>query len=370
METPATKEDLVESFMEVATELKSEIDELMYTQQYLEVFDGNDVYDPTRAPTLIKDIIMYLYMNNVVNKLNGWTHPHKFNDTMYTNMYHHLFKVRSRYKFIPLPSYTDTSDEDDDSGCVQRTKEEEEDWDECNPSETPERNVGVPKTSPEVASSDPAKPSQTPNKGETSTEVASPARSALVALAKQSEPTEPALLYAHLAMCEYTLIQSHDDLKCAQTLLGEGHYPQAVFMCSQSVEKSLKSLLTFFKFHFFFYMNRHSATELVSSLRRCNNDKPNTPYSKYASQFQPLCEIFESLGAESWTIEMPLSIRSRYFNFQTDWSPGSRFHYYVDSYPGVVFTKDVAKIAYAIAKEIFRMTEIIHEENIQNFNEQ
>jgi len=126
------------------------------------------------------------------------------------------------------------------------------------------RNVGVPKTSPEVASLDPAKPSQ----------------------------PEPALLYAHLAMCEYTLIQSHDDLKCAQTLLGEGHYPQAVFMCSQSVEKSL------------------------------------------------------------------------------DWSPGSRFHYYVDSYPGVVFTKDVAKIAYAIAKEIFRMTEIIHEENIQNFNEQ
>jgi len=49
METPATKEDLVESFMEVATELKSEIDELMYTQQYLEVFDGNDAYDPTRA---------------------------------------------------------------------------------------------------------------------------------------------------------------------------------------------------------------------------------------------------------------------------------------------------------------------------------
>ncbi len=37
---------------------------------------------------------------------------------------------------------------------------------------------------------------------------------------------------------------------------------------------------------------------------------------------------------------------------------------------GVVFTKDVAETAYAIAKEIFELTENIHEENLQNFDEE
>jgi hypothetical protein len=45
----------------------------------------------------------------------------------------------------------------------------------------------------------------TSKSSQTTTEVA---LTALVCLAQQSKPTVPALLYAHLAMCEYTLIQS------------------------------------------------------------------------------------------------------------------------------------------------------------------
>jgi len=178
------------------------------------------------------------------------------------------------------------------------------------------------------------------------------------------KPKDRALLYSHIAMCEYTLIQSADDLKCAETLLREAHYLQSVFMSSQSIDKCLKSLLRYHKYTFQFYINRHSATELVSYLKShlTNNPDTYTRYEKFQDEFVYLCKVFESLGHETWTVNMPISICSRYFNFQTDWDQPweSQFHYYVDSYPGVVFTHEIAQTGYEIAKRKFEMSEIIH----------
>ncbi len=68
---------------------------------------------------------------------------------------------------------------------------------------------------------------------------------------------------------------------------------------------------------------------------------------------------------------MPILIRSRYFNYQTDWDQPweTRFLYYFDSYPGVVFTQKIAQTGYEKAKRIFEMSEIIHKENVESFVE-
>jgi HEPN domain-containing protein len=360
----ATQEELEETFMEVTAELKMEINKLSCNQRYLEVFEGNDVYDPITKPTKIQEIIMHLYMEKVAVKYDGWVNPHSYKATEYTEMYRKVIQWNYRNDF--LQSYH--KDEDSHYGEEQNV-EEEEDWEREAEIEAMKRQVST-------GSHKENQLTETTIKVETSSDVAAPGtenvpKEYVQELNNKYElEKEPALDYAHLAMCEYTLIQSHDDLKCAETLLCKEHYPQAVFMCTQSVEKSLKSILRFFKYYFFYYINRHSATELVYYLKCANNQHPDTPYSKHHSKFQELCEMFESLGAEGWVINSPLSIRSRYFNFQMDWSPGSRFHFYSDSYPGVVFTKDVSQSAYAIAKEIFELTENIHEENLLNFYEE
>jgi len=368
MDTPATKDELEEAFMEVTAELKMEIDKLSCNQRYLEVFEGNDVYDPIPKPTKIQEIIMHLYMEKVAVKFDGWVYPHSYKATEYTEMYRKVIQWNYRNDFLP----SNQKDDDEDSHCGEEQnveEEEEEDWER-------EADIEAKKRLASTVSHKENQPTETTIKDETSTDVASPEtenvqkESFQELIEKLQLEKEEALDYAHLAMCEYTMIQSHDDLKCAETLLREEHYPQAVFMCTQSVEKSLKSILRFFKYYFFYYINRHSATELVYYLKCANNQLPDTPYSEHHSKFKELCEMFESLGAEGWVINSPLSIRSRYFNFQTDWSPGSRLHFYSDSYPGVVFTKDVAETAYAIAKEIFELTENIHEENLQNFYEE
>ena len=171
-------------------------------------------------------------------------------------------------------------------------------------------------------------------------------------------------------MCEFTLIQSHDDLEAAECLLNNKHYCQSVFMSSQSVDKCLKSLLYFFRYSFSLYSHQHCASKQASMLKYKHLKHPGTPYEKYNEQFQTLCDRFESLGAESWMYRQPLSIRSRYFNYQTESlkNSESQNHYFVNSYPGVVFTCDVATEAFEIAKALFEMSEHIHEENVQNFD--
>ncbi len=84
---------------------------------------------------------------------------------------------------------------------------------------------------------------------------------------KKEIERDPDILFKSIAMCEFTLIQSFDDLKAAETLLEKEHFSQSVFMSSQVVEKALKSLLSLLKRPFITFFNLHSAEVLVSRLQ-------------------------------------------------------------------------------------------------------
>jgi len=170
--------------------------------------------------------------------------------------------------------------------------------------------------------------------------------------------------FVNIAMCECTLIQSFDDLKSAETLLFDGHYSQSVFLSSQSVEKTLKSLLSFFRDTFTSFFNLHSATMLVNRLDSCVIKSVETPYHRFHDCFKSLCSEFEAIGKDSWVCANPLSVRSRYFNFQTSLKSDSIHQYYVDSFPGLVYTRELATRAFEIAKEMFDMAEQVHEMNL------
>jgi HEPN domain-containing protein len=185
-------------------------------------------------------------------------------------------------------------------------------------------------------------------------------------LAKQTPC--PEMKYSGIAMCEFSLIHSLDDLEASGTLLNNAHFSQSVFMSSQSVEKSLKSILSSYKSSFRQFIHLHSATALFKRLKESSANNPNHPFSRYLNQFETLCHCFENIGAESWTFQKPLSIRSRYFNYQSSTDPiESRYHYYVDSYPGIVYTSDLAIEAYEIAAEMFELCEIIFDEILKKF---
>jgi len=163
-------------------------------------------------------------------------------------------------------------------------------------------------------------------------------------------------------MSECDLISSMGDLKAAETLLLNHHYCQAVLLSSQSVEKSLKSLLALFKGPFNSIIHAHSATQLVEVLNRLfSND---IYYSKHHEQFLVLCKQFEALGASSWMGSKPLSIRARYFQYRK--YPVN--YYMLESFPGVVFTKDIATEAFVIAKELFVKSQAMFNEKFNNLD--
>jgi HEPN domain-containing protein len=187
---------------------------------------------------------------------------------------------------------------------------------------------------------------------------------------KKEIERDPDILFKSIAMCEFTLIQSFDDLKAAETLLEKEHYSQSVFMSSQVVEKALKSLLSLLKRPFITFFNLHSAEVLVDRLQNQDNNMVHSKYHEHHEHIKSLCWEFESIGADSWECYNPLSIRSRYFNFQTEWWGDffeTRYLYYVDSYPGNVYTADLSLRAFEIAKEIFETAEKIHEQNWSEF---
>jgi HEPN domain-containing protein len=389
MDTWASKKDyFVESFDEMVSHLKSEMDELLSTEDFLNIFDGKDIVEDGARPADSQQIIMYLYLCHLKKKYNQGCKENvpDYPSTEYTRLYSTIVSMNWHKSDLPKR--------------VINSSDAEEDWD----SETYGRCTDTPTQEStevcQIADKDTyfAEEQSLQTHKNTSNRVwmwfsplftlwnvAIPFFFPNLYQAKkfdwvkhneyisQQKPKDRSLLYSHIAMCEYTLIQSADDLNCAETLLREAHYPQSVFMSSQSIEKCLKSLLRFHNYTFQFYISRHSATELVSYLQSHLSIRPDkyTPYRKFQDEFLYLCKVFESLGHETWTVDMPISIRSRYFNYQTDWNQPweSRFHYYVDSYPGVVFTPEIAQTGYEIAKRIFEMSEIIHEENVESFVE-
>jgi len=69
MDTWASKEDyFVESFAEMVSHLKSEMDDLMSTQDFLNIFDGKDILEDGARPTESQQIIMHLYLCHLSKK--------------------------------------------------------------------------------------------------------------------------------------------------------------------------------------------------------------------------------------------------------------------------------------------------------------
>jgi len=379
------KEYLVESFAEMVSNLKSEMDDLMSSKDFLNIFEGKDIVQHGAIPTKNQQILMHLYVSHLSEK-NFDIPELPSTEFEYTRMYSKIVLLDWHISVLAGRGHQSSAAEEDwGTECNERcTDTPSKECTEVLPVEDEgtslEEQMETHNITSEVSLSNRLRkffsplftlwniaiPYFFPNMNK-------PEVKDYEKLYREQIPKESALRYSHIAMCEYTLIQSADDLKCAETLLREAHYPQSVFMSSQSIEKCLKSLLGFHKCVFQFYINRHSATELVSHLTNhlLNKKDKYTPYAKYHDEFIYLCELFESLGHDSWTVDMPISIRSRYFNYQTDWDQPweSRFHYYVDSYPGVVFTQELAQTGYEIAQRIFEMSEIIHEENVESFEE-
>ena len=364
------KEYLVQSFDGVVSEMKDALDKMTSDQSYLNVFLAKDITGTEmqnfELPSMNETIIMHLYMKSF-SKDEDWDCP-KYPETVYTNMYTHIVKVENPSVYL-LPGNAKAANQsaseenencDNDCAiepmgkCVDekvcqstifgffksiflyfyvwflsflKTDECDSKYDECN-------NVVIDWS-----------------------------------LGKQTPCPEKK--YSSIAMCEFSLIHSLDDLEASGTLLNNAHFSQSVFMSSQSVEKSLKSILSSYKSPFRQFIHLHSATALFNRLKESSANNPNHPFSRYLYVFEDLCYYFELIGADSWTSPKPLSIRSRYFNYQSSTDHlDSRYHYYVDSYPGIVYTSDLATEAYHIAAEMFELCEIIFNELLENFEKE
>ncbi len=114
-------------------------------------------------------------------------------------------------------------------------------------------------------------------------------------------------------MCECTLIQSFEDLNAAKSLLNDNHFPQCVFQCTQSVEKSIKSMCSLFGVYDELYLKKHCNVDMFRHLANVIQSQ-DCEVDDDVHKLKPLCERFESIGADSWTFQYPLSMRSRYFN--------------------------------------------------------
>ena len=67
----ASKKDyFVESFDEMVSHLKSEMDELKSTEDFLNIFDGKDIVEDGSRPADSQQIIMYLYLCHLKKKCN------------------------------------------------------------------------------------------------------------------------------------------------------------------------------------------------------------------------------------------------------------------------------------------------------------
>ena len=389
-----SKEYLVESFGEVVSELKDTMNEMTLNESFLNVFENKDVTGGDKSDfkyaTTSQTMLMHLYITNLCNKNNWDEFP--FAETEYTNMYRKIVQLKHPLDFL--------GNGDDSSECDSECPPQidcEENWDDesaANRNATDDKcclsmflsffysflltiylwctsGVNVVPHCDENESSDSGY-EESPIIVDTECAQSNPLNeSSQFSIFAHERNSKPKLRYSSIAMCECTLIQSLDDLQASHTLLLNGHYSQSVFLSTQSVEKSLKSILSSYNYYFKYYFNLHDATSLCSHLEENRTKYPDNPYSWYYDRFQTLCERFESIGADSWTCPNPLSIRCRYFNFQSSYKfIESRYHYYVDSYPGIIYTQEVASEAYEIADEIFKLCEEIFDGLLIQYEEQ
>ena len=419
-----SKEALIESFQEIVSEMQDTITEMTKNQSFLNVFEDRDITGTDMAEIVshgrrandFQTIVTHLYLKKLYEKNNAWSNDFPFPQTQCTEMYKHIVNIQCPYKALGMP------DEDIDSEAPKDCVIEDvvDDWDK-EPEQLNEKkwhakfltffhsffvvwyNFFVISTMDEKLNK---------NEKKWYSKLFAMVRSFFFHIYflykwyfdndvgsdvsgmhfdectyaieidnclknedyenvyfdwSKARPT-PDEVYLDIARCECTLIQSIDDLEASRTLLTSNLCSQSVFLSTQVIEKCLKSILSSYSLTFSLYFNLHDAKELLKHLQNRSQDIPDHPYSRFSDRFETLCHRFESIGADSWTVPNPLSIRCRYFNFQTGRKhKESLYHYYVDSYPGLVYTPDLATEAYEIAEEIFQMSEIIFCEIVENF---
>jgi HEPN domain-containing protein len=159
-----------------------------------------------------------------------------------------------------------------------------------------------------------------------------------------------------IGMCECALIQGFDDLSAALILFDHEKYPQCIFSLSQTVEKSLKGIASLVNVPFHFYINNHNSVDILNEIIRYAN---HLDFVDELLRLKTLCAEFELIGDSSWSIKQSLAVRCRYFcyNQQND--------YVCTSYPGVVYSKEMAKEALDYSKEIFDICDSIYESYYQ-----
>jgi HEPN domain-containing protein len=134
-------------------------------------------------------------------------------------------------------------------------------------------------------------------------------------------------------------LQSQDDLECALCLKMNDFFSQSVHASQQAAEKALKSVLKAKCIPASSWKSEHSLKKLYCTLGLFNE------------KLNYLCFDLEFLGIESWKNThkkkiSTLAIRARYCD-----SDNASF-LYVDTFPSVVFDKNMALKAYISSKKI------------------
>lgn len=385
----ASEHYLMESFTEVLGEIKDRMEEMAANKSYLNVFEGKDIYEQHYIITPIHQIIMHLYIRHLNSKRLDEVECFDYKITTYTELYEDLVSLKSTSD----PSIVECSDWDEEPECLKpptsvilesksdHSIKECSDWDEESFKPPTSVMFGNVDLQSDESQSDESGHSNTSGyeqenssnnlsnniqnvesddsgyyDGCTSDEEKNVDRSyfdtdeyrSFVIEAKKSK----------LPMCQYTFIQSYADLQGAKTLFYDELYSQSVFLTSQSVEKSLKSLAHLMS-QVSKCIKKHSAEDIFKDVKCRQLDES---FGTYSEQLGTLCSMFESIGGKpdrNWR-GANMSIRSRYFRHD------AQSNYYLETNPSSVFTYKEANEAIQIAEEIFVITEYIFEEYCKN----
>jgi len=343
---------LVATFSEMRDNITLLMDEMTADESYLRIFEKDE--DPYsyewHAMEDKKIFFLHLYLQTLKKK--NWGGDFPYQDTPLTNLFDNVVTLKHRNDILQPKE----EDGEDDSNCGSVNTDEEEDWDnQCLQNTI--TNM-LPEQGLEEDFNDFRNSYRESDNSNDSDDSDDSGYEKETKQTKKKVDDEPAQLYSHIAYGEYTLIQSHDDLMASKCLFENGYNSQSVFMSSQSVEKSLKSLLKIFKCKFEEYIHNHDANQLLNQMYHHTYDSP------YYESMSDLCYRFEMIGRSNIGRTKALSIRSIYF--ESD----AMEDYYYDSFPGLVFTSDLANEAFNIAEKLFLMCETIHEEFFFNFHTQ
>lgn len=388
---------LMESFNELLGDIKATMEVMAVTKNYLNVFEGKDIYEQEHWITRTHQIIMHLYLRQLNSKRIDEEECFDYKITPYTEFYEDLVIYKTKCELNR--SIEECSDWDEDEKCLKPPtsamfgnvdlESDESQSDESGHSNTPGNEQENSSNNliyniPNVESDDSGN-----SDGCTSDEEKNINNSYITnkcnvqlqsdesgvsdnnsvfdwSILVDTDEYRSAVIErmkSDVALGQYTFIQSHADLQAAKTLFYDELYSQSVFSTSQSVEKSLKSLARLFASRkISSVIKKHCAVEIFSKFK--GQLLSDASFATYGEQLDTLCSMFESIGNQNWRgkYTAPMSIRSRYFQHDDNYGSKTKYQYYLETNPSSAFTYQEANEAIQIAEDIFAIIEYIFEE--------